>query len=148
MSGSVQAVQLIANLLKTPEFAAAVGMIGKGFGVTTDNNGRATLQTDDLLVLGRMIVNTLNIREGELSAVLPADRFYGRKLSLFIRHHRRTGAPEGQRYTCRLPPVVGGRRWYNRHHELFPGNRATKHFVRPSICTGNRRLTLVATGVG
>lgn len=63
MSGSVQAAQLIANLLKTPDFAAAVGMIGKGFGVTTDNNGRATLQTDDLLVLGRMIVNTLNIRE-------------------------------------------------------------------------------------
>ena len=63
VTGSVQAAQLIANLLKTPDFAAAVGMIGKGFGVTTDNNGRATLQTDDLLVLGRMIVNTLNIRE-------------------------------------------------------------------------------------
>lgn len=63
VTGSVTAAALIANLLKTPEFSAAVGMIGKGFGVTVNNQGLATLQTDDLLVLGRMIVNTLNIRE-------------------------------------------------------------------------------------
>lgn len=63
VAGSVTAAQLIANLLKTPDFAQAVGMMGLGFGVTTDANGRATLQTDDLLVLGRMIVNSLNIRE-------------------------------------------------------------------------------------
>lgn len=63
VTGSVTAAALIANLLKTPAFQQAVGMIGKGFGVTVDNQGRATTQTDDLLVLGRMIVNTLNIRE-------------------------------------------------------------------------------------
>lgn len=63
VTGSVAAAQLIANLLKTPGFQEAVGMIGLGFGVTTDSQGRATLQTDDLLVLGRMIVNSLNIRE-------------------------------------------------------------------------------------
>lgn len=63
VTGNVAAAQLIANLLKTPGFQEAVGMIGLGFGVTTDSQGRATLQTDDLLVLGRMIVNSLNIRE-------------------------------------------------------------------------------------
>ena len=63
VTGNVAAAQLIANLLKTPGFQEAIGMIGLGFGVTTDSQGRATLQTDDLLVLGRMIVNSLNIRE-------------------------------------------------------------------------------------
>ena len=63
VTGSVTAAMFIANILKTPDFAQAVGMMGLGFGVTTDANGRATLQTDDLLVLGRMIVNSLNIRE-------------------------------------------------------------------------------------
>lgn len=63
VSGSVTAARLIADLLKTPNFTAAAGMIGLGFGVTTDQNGKATLQTDDLLVLGKMIVNSLNIRE-------------------------------------------------------------------------------------
>ena len=63
VTGSVTAAMFIANILKTPDFAQAAGMMGLGFGVTTDANGRATLQTDDLLVLGRMIVNSLNIRE-------------------------------------------------------------------------------------
>ena len=62
-SGSITAAQLIADLLKTPGFAQVAGMIGLGFGVTTDQNGRATLQTDDLVVLGKMIVNALNVRE-------------------------------------------------------------------------------------
>jgi hypothetical protein len=38
-------------------------MIGKGFGVKLDANGLATLQTDNLLVLGQMIVQSLTIRE-------------------------------------------------------------------------------------
>ena len=63
VTGSVTAAQLIANLLKTPDFQQIVGMIGLGFGVTTDVNGKATLQTDDLYVLGQMFVNSLNIRE-------------------------------------------------------------------------------------
>ena len=63
VTGNVTAAQVIADALKTPEFRAAVGMIGLGFGVTKNVNGKATLQTDDLLVLGRMIVNSLNIRE-------------------------------------------------------------------------------------
>ena len=63
ISGKVTAAQLIADLLKTPGFAQVAGMIGLGFGVTTDQNGRATLQTDDLVVLGKMIVNALNVRE-------------------------------------------------------------------------------------
>ena len=63
VAGSVTAAQLIANLLKTPDFQQIVGMIGLGFGVTTDANGKATLQTDDLYVLGQMFVNSLNIRE-------------------------------------------------------------------------------------
>ena len=62
-SGKITAAQLIASLLNTPGFAQVAGMIGLGFGVTTDQNGRATLQTDDLVVLGRMIVNALNVRE-------------------------------------------------------------------------------------
>ena len=61
--GSVTAATLIANALKNPAFVAAVNMIGKGFGVSIDANGKSTLQTDDLLVLGQMIVNSLNIRE-------------------------------------------------------------------------------------
>lgn len=64
VDGDLTAESVIANLLKTPEFSEAVGMIGLGFGVTKDaNTNRATLQTDDLIVLGKMIVNTLNIRE-------------------------------------------------------------------------------------
>ena len=61
--GNVTAAQMIASSFKNPDFAAAVNMIGKGFGVNVDANGNATLQTDNLLVLGRMIVNALNIRE-------------------------------------------------------------------------------------
>lgn len=61
--GSVTAATLIANALKNPAFVAAVNMIGKGFGVSIDANGKSTLQTDDLVVLGQMIVNSLNIRE-------------------------------------------------------------------------------------
>jgi len=60
---NMTAAQLIASILKTPGFVEAVGMIGKGFGVTIDANGKAKVQTDDLIVLGRMIVNSLNIRE-------------------------------------------------------------------------------------
>lgn len=63
VTDSLTAAQLIASLLKTPEFVEAVGMIGNGFGVTVDNNGKAKLQTNDLIVLGQMIVNSLNIRE-------------------------------------------------------------------------------------
>lgn len=62
-SGNAQAAAMIANIFKTIGFTQAVNMIGKGFGVTVDTNGNATLQTDHLLVLGRMIVNSLNIRE-------------------------------------------------------------------------------------
>ena len=62
-SGNAQAAAMIANIFKTIGFTQAVNMIGKGFGVTLDANGNATLQTDHLLVLGRMIVNSLNIRE-------------------------------------------------------------------------------------
>lgn len=60
---NITASQLIANVLKTPGFAEAAGMIGNGFGVTMRQDGTAMLQTDDLLVLGRMLVNSLNIRE-------------------------------------------------------------------------------------
>jgi hypothetical protein len=63
VTGNMTAAQLIASMLKTPDFAQVAGMIGLGFGVTTDQNGRATLQTDDLVVLGKMIVNALNVRE-------------------------------------------------------------------------------------
>lgn len=68
VAGTNSAFVIIAKVLgdiayKTKDFVTAVGMIGKGFGVTTDADGKATLQTDDLLVLGRMIVNSLNIRE-------------------------------------------------------------------------------------
>lgn len=62
-SGNMTAAQMIANVFKNPDFVAAVNIIGKGFGVSVDNDGKATLQTDNLLVLGRMIVNALNIRE-------------------------------------------------------------------------------------
>lgn len=62
-SGNAQAAAMIANIFKTIGFTQAVNMIGKGFGVNVDANGNATLQTDHLLVLGRMIVNSLNIRE-------------------------------------------------------------------------------------
>ena len=62
-TGNAQAAAMIANIFKTLGFTQAVNMIGKGFGVTLDANGNATLQTDHLLVLGRMIVNSLNIRE-------------------------------------------------------------------------------------
>ena len=123
VTGSVQAAQLIANLLKTPDFAAAVGMIGKGFGVTTDNNGRATLQTDDLLVLGRMIVNTLNIREvsyiGGTYLLTPAASTVESVQPLYSEtpSDTRTWSTEGS------GTPVGGRRWYNRHHELLGTGR-------------------------
>ena len=60
---NVTAESLVASVLKTPGFAEAVGLAGKGFGVTAGQDGRATLQTDDLIVLGRMLVNSLNVRE-------------------------------------------------------------------------------------
>lgn len=63
ITGTMTAAQVIASLLKTPAFTEMVGMIGLGFGVTTRANGKATLQTDDLYVLGKMFVNSLNIRE-------------------------------------------------------------------------------------
>ena len=55
ITGNAQAAQLIASVFKTLGFTQAVNMIGKGFGVTLDANGQATLQTDNLLVLGQMI---------------------------------------------------------------------------------------------
>ena len=60
---SMTAATMIANVFKTVGFTEAVNMIGKGFGVKLDANGLATLQTDNLLVLGRMIVQSLTIRE-------------------------------------------------------------------------------------
>ena len=88
VTGSVTAASLIASLLKTPDFAQAVGMIGLGFGVTTDQNGKATLQTDDLLVLGRMIVNSLNIREvtyiGGTYLLTPAGSTVAKVMPLYV----------------------------------------------------------------
>lgn len=60
---SMTAATMIANIFKTVGFTEAVNMIGKGFGVKLDANGLATLQTDNLLVLGQMIVQSLTIRE-------------------------------------------------------------------------------------
>lgn len=59
---NIQAAKIIASLLKSPNFKEAVGMIGQGFGLKLDGD-IATLQTDNLIVLGQMIVNSLNIRE-------------------------------------------------------------------------------------
>ena len=63
VAGDVSAARLIADIIKTIGFREAVNMIGRGFGVKVDANDIATVQTDNLLVLGRMIVNSLNIRE-------------------------------------------------------------------------------------
>ena len=63
VNGRLTAAQIVANVLQSPDFREAVGMIGKGFGLTIDENGKSKLQTDDFLVLGSMIVNNLNIRE-------------------------------------------------------------------------------------
>ena len=60
---SMTAATMIANVFKTVGFTEAVNMIGNGFGVKLDANGLATLQTDNLLVLGQMIVQSLTIRE-------------------------------------------------------------------------------------
>ena len=60
-NGNMQAVQMLSDVFKTLGFTP--GMLGKGFGVSVDQLGRASLQTDDLLVLGQMIVHMLNIRE-------------------------------------------------------------------------------------
>lgn len=51
------------DTLQTPGFMEAVGLVGRGLGAKVDVGGKATLQTDDLVVLGRMLVNTLEIRE-------------------------------------------------------------------------------------
>ena len=61
--GKMTAAEMIANYLHTVGFTPESGLAGLGFGVTTDQNGKATVQTDDLIVLGQMIVNSLNIRE-------------------------------------------------------------------------------------
>ena len=64
VGGNAQAAAFIANIFKTLGYSDAwLNMIGKGFGVKVDSNGQAYLQTDNLLVLGQMIVNSLNIRE-------------------------------------------------------------------------------------
>ena len=63
VGGELAAAKLIADVIKTIGFKEAVNMIGRGFGVKVDANDIATVQTDNLLVLGRMIVNSLNIRE-------------------------------------------------------------------------------------
>ena len=64
IGGDAQAAKFIANIFKTLGFDDAwTDMIGKGFGVKVDGDGYATLQTDNLMVLGQMIVHTLNIRE-------------------------------------------------------------------------------------
>lgn len=88
VTGSVTAAQLIASLLKTPDFQQIVGMIGLGFGVTTDVNGKATLQTDDLYVLGQMFVNSLNIREvtyiGGTYLLTPAGSTVAKVMPLYV----------------------------------------------------------------
>ena len=62
--GNMQAVQMISDTFKSIGFNDAwLDMIGQGFGVKTDANGISSLQVDNLLVLGQMIVNSLNIRE-------------------------------------------------------------------------------------
>ena len=69
VSGQVRAAKMIADVLNDTAFKTLLYahgfdfMTGKGFGVETDANGKARLQTDDLYVLGKMWVNTLNIRE-------------------------------------------------------------------------------------
>lgn len=66
VGGTLAVEELIVKLLHTPGFVDGLisgGIIGKGFGVKIDANGKATLQTNDLIVLGRMIVNSLNVRE-------------------------------------------------------------------------------------
>ena len=87
-SGKITAAQLIADLLKTPGFAQVAGMIGLGFGVTTDQSGRATLQTDDLVVLGKMIVNALNVREvtyiGGTYLLTPAGSTIAKVMRLYV----------------------------------------------------------------
>lgn len=63
-NGNMQAVQMLSNVFKTLGYSDAwANMIGQGFGVKVDNDGIASLQVDNLLVLGQMIVNSLNIRE-------------------------------------------------------------------------------------
>ena len=63
-AGSVKGARMIADIFKTLQYADGwTNLIGQGFGVKVDENNRAQLQVDDLLVLGRMIVHTLNIRE-------------------------------------------------------------------------------------
>lgn len=63
ISGEMSAASVLASIFRTPEFMQAAGMIGHGFGIDIDNEYRSTLQTDNLLVLGKMIINSLNIRE-------------------------------------------------------------------------------------
>lgn len=86
VTGKVTAAELIANLFKTPGFKEAVGLVGQGFGVKTEN-GRATMQTDDLIVLGRMFVNSLNIREvsyiGGVYLLTPAGSTVERVMELY-----------------------------------------------------------------
>ena len=64
VSGEAKAAQMISDFFMTIGFNDAwLDQIGKGFGVKVDSQGRGFLQTDNLMVLGRMIVNNLNIRE-------------------------------------------------------------------------------------
>lgn len=62
-NGSIKGVQMISDTFRTINFEPANGWIGQGFGVQADNNNMSTLQTDNLIVLGTMLVHTLNIRE-------------------------------------------------------------------------------------
>lgn len=61
--GYMKGVQMISDTFKTINFVPADGWIGQGFGVQTDSNNISSLQTDNLTVLGTMLVHTLNIRE-------------------------------------------------------------------------------------
>ena len=61
--GDVRGVQMISDTFRTINFVPANGWIGQGFGVQTDSNNISSLQTDNLTVLGTMLVHTLNIRE-------------------------------------------------------------------------------------
>lgn len=60
--GNAGLMSLMTDLLRSNDFTAASGLTGNGFRLRY-SGGKGELQVDDLLVLGRMLVNTLEIRE-------------------------------------------------------------------------------------
>lgn len=63
VTNKVQAAEVEASKFNTPGYTMAEGWIGNGFVLQLDANRRAAMQIDDLTVLGKMLVNTLNVRE-------------------------------------------------------------------------------------